>query len=68
MRKIAVIVLLSLVFGMVQPAFAADVDCGGITVIIVLDGVGVAATAATGGLALIPIALFFLADGCGCSK
>ncbi len=39
MRKIAVMVLLSLMFGMLQPAFAADVDCGGITVIIVLGGV-----------------------------
>lgn len=57
-------VLLSLLFGMVQPALAADnaiVECGGIVIIVVLGG---AAVAATGGLALIPIALFFMSRGC----
>ncbi len=64
MRKIAVIAVLLMLFGMVQPALAADnalVECGGIVIIVVLGGI---ATAATGGLALIPIVLFFLSRGC----
>lgn len=64
MRKIAVIAVLLMLFGMVQPALAADnalVECGGIVIIVVLSGI---ATAATGGLALIPIVLFFLSRGC----
>lgn len=64
MRKIAVMLVLLMLFGMVQPALAADnalVECGGIVIIVVLSGI---ATAATGGLALIPIVLFFLSRGC----
>lgn len=64
MRKIAVMLVLLMLFGMVQPALAADnalVECGGIVIIVVLGGI---ATAATGGFALIPIVLFFLSRGC----